>query len=341
MTLTGIKRIKEQGAGRCFKSQYWTSPGICARADGWLMMKTESDLLDRDPRKEAERQKEQQKKKERLEKKKASYIVEPGLEPVSLRKPGFKFNKKEVRHRVLAVFNYMREAPQIYQKGVTPCMYFFTVSFKAGTRDKQCYELLNIWLTSLRQQGKLKSYLWVAERQKNGTIHFHVLIPHRLRVQIANTIMRQSILGYIKKGKITHWPESEARRYNGVDIAKNRKTKRVTNFALKKSEKALQQYITKYVSKNNDVHQMQPWRCSRDWSALVKGVNVTRDFAAGVLGNSGRLLDQKNNFENEYIQFWRWLSDPPIDLRRHLAQINYEMLRVHFGCGEEYFFNLN
>lgn len=86
---------------------------------------------------------------------------------------------------------------------------------------------------------------------------------------------------------------------------------------------------------------MQPWRCSRDWSSLIKGINVTRDFIAGVLGNSGRLLDQKNNFENEYIQFWRWLSDPPAMLQRHLAEINYSMLRNHFGNGEQYFFNLN
>jgi len=82
-------------------------------------------------------------------------------------KIGFSVNKKEIRRRIQGMIN-----AQKYAKGV-PKLFFITISFPPCISDRVGYRLLNTWLTRLRKWRKKMSYLWVAERQKNGTIHFH------------------------------------------------------------------------------------------------------------------------------------------------------------------------
>jgi len=52
---------------------------------------------------------------------------------------------------------------------------FYSVSFPEGTTDDQAFECWNLWLTRLRKTYNLLNYIWVTERQKNGTIHYHML----------------------------------------------------------------------------------------------------------------------------------------------------------------------
>ena len=47
---------------------------------------------------------------------------------------------------------------------------FVTISFPCGLSDKDCRTALNNWLTRIRQIRPRFPYLWVAERQKNGTL---------------------------------------------------------------------------------------------------------------------------------------------------------------------------
>ena len=129
-------------------------------------------------------------------------------------------------------------------------LYFWTITFPENTTDDTAYILLNKWLTRLRTEKMLKEYLWVGERQENNTIHFHMVINQKMNVQKANKYMRASIMHRINKGEIIY-DRIAAMRYNGVDIAKDRKTKRVTNFAKQNKEKSLSNYLTKYVTKNN------------------------------------------------------------------------------------------
>ncbi len=96
--------------------------------------------------------------------------VSSKLSTINQPKKFYTVNKKEVRQRLLGFMNTQKGKKELY---------FFTVSFPKGTSDATGYKIFNIWLTALRQYRLLKNYLWVAERQENGTIHFHIAVPHK------------------------------------------------------------------------------------------------------------------------------------------------------------------
>ena len=165
----------------------------------------------------------------------------------------YRINKKEVTHRLRQYVLQMR---------LEKLMYFWTISLPQGTTDDTGYLLLNKWLTRLRQERMIKEYLWISERQENGTIHYHMVINRKMDVQKANRYMRASIMHCINSGVI-NWSRESAVRYNGVDIAKNRTTRRVINFAKEKSQRSLSNYLTKYITKNDTEFTRLAWHCSR------------------------------------------------------------------------------
>ncbi len=231
----------------------------------------------------------------------------------------YRVNKREVRQRILAMLNTQRGKKE---------MYFWTVTFPEGTPDDLAYRMFNIWLTSLRQRGMLKDYIWIAERQDGkrneyrkatNTVHFHIAIPHKMSVQDANNIMRTTLKTFSKRGDLP-FSTYACNRYNGVDIGKNRKTKRVINFAIKKGSRALAQYLTKYVTKNDTEFSHLAWHNSRGFSSLFTGVTFTiKEFI-----NNGwpALLNRAKIFKAEFFTFVPWSGDPPAALMGHLFQLN-------------------
>lgn len=226
-------------------------------------------------------------------------------------KPGYKVNKREIRQRLLGYMNTHRGKKELY---------FWTVTFFQGTTDDLCYHIFNIWLTALRKFKLLREYLWVAERQENGTIHFHIAIPHKMPVQRANRMMAGTLKTFARRGLL---PASvfQCNRYNGVDIAKNRKTGRVTNFAVKKGSRALSHYLTKYVTKNDASFTHLAWHNSRGYSQLFTGVTFTveefKKFAFGFF------LDRRRIFEiGDFAKFIPWIFDPPPLFEDHLYKLN-------------------
>jgi hypothetical protein len=224
---------------------------------------------------------------------------------------GYRINKREVRQRLLGYINTQRGKKELY---------FWTVTFPKGTSDDLCYRIFNIWLTSLRKYRMLREYLWVAERQENGTVHFHIAIPHRMSVQRANAMMAGTLKTFARRGDIpfTVW---QCARYNGVDIAKNRKTRRVTNFAVKKGSRALSNYLTKYVTKNDTEFTHLAWHNSRGYSQLFTGVTFTveefRKFGFGFF------LDRRRIFEiGDFAKFIPWIEYPPPLFEEHLYKLN-------------------
>ncbi len=222
----------------------------------------------------------------------------------------YKVKKSEIRQRILGYINTQKGKKELY---------FWTVSFFKGTPDIIAYRALNTWLTSLRKYRLLHEYLWVAERQENGTIHFHIAIPHKMPVQRANAMMAGTLKTFAKKGLITA-NVYQCARYNGVDICKNRKTRRVVNFAIKKGSRALAHYLTKYVTKNDTAFTHLAWHNSRGYSALFTGVTFTiaefKQFRFPFFLNRTRII------EGEYSRFVPWLFDPPPLVQDHLFQLN-------------------
>jgi len=221
-------------------------------------------------------------------------------------------NKREVRQRLLGYINTEKGKKELY---------FWTVTFPKQISDDLAYKVFNIWLTSLRQYRMLKEYLWVAERQpQTGTIHFHIAIPHKMHVQRANAMMRGTLKTFIKRGELAY-PLAAASRYNGVDIAKNRNTKRVTNFAIKKGSRALSVYLTKYVTKNDAGFTHLAWHNSRGFSAIFTGVTFTVSEFVSLAFDL--FLDRTKCIKNDFFTFVPWSREgPPDRITRHLFQLN-------------------
>lgn len=177
----------------------------------------------------------------------------------------YTINKTEIRRRIFQML-----LTELAKKR----LYFWTVTFPEGLPDVAAMKALNIWLTRMRRDMGLKAYLWVAERQQNHTIHFHVLFHQYFNVQRVNKFMRATLMNLQHYFPLILKPEICA-KYNGIDIAKNKKTRRVVNFAHKNKKKALSKYITKYLSKSDDKFCHLAWHCSREYSNLVTTLRIT------------------------------------------------------------------
>jgi hypothetical protein len=206
-------------------------------------------------------------------------------------------------------------------------MHFFTVSFPPCIDVPTAKKYLNIWLTRLRKDEKIFMYLWVLEFQKNGTPHFHILIPGVLNVRYANRLMKSTLITGIKQKKI-NWTLAAAEKYNGVDIQKNKYTRKATNFAEPAAGAALAKYLAKYITKNNEPSEFQKWHCSREWSSLCTGVALTANEAKKFL----QRVDHDETIENEFFIFYRWKNGEtaPESLQKYLAGINYAFMNHFF-----------
>ena len=92
---------------------------------------------------------------------------------------------------------------------------FYSVSFPEGISDDDAFKVWNYWLTFLRKEQKLTSYLWVTERQKNGTIHYHMLTCDYMPIRKTNDALRTILKNYNEKYN-RGWQNIE--NYNGVDV---------------------------------------------------------------------------------------------------------------------------
>lgn len=247
------------------------------------------------------------------------------------RKKAYSVDKGKVRARILTYINTQRGKKNLF---------FWTVSFPAHTPDDTCYQAFNTWLTTLRQRKMLKDYLWIAERQTGerltidkaptNTLHFHIAIPHFMNVQRANATMRSTLKTYSKRGLMpgavcdpktgaTYFLPSVA-KYNGVDIAKHRKTRRVVNFALKKGSSTLANYLTKYITKNDTEFPHLAWHNSRGFSCLFTGITCTlTEFKR--MGFGG-YLNRVRVFKMNFATFVPWLYGPPHAVMEHLFNLN-------------------
>jgi hypothetical protein len=246
-------------------------------------------------------------------------ISEPAKKP---RKKSYSVNKREVRARLLGYINTQRGKKELY---------FWSISFPANTPDSICYQAFNTWLTALRQYKMLKDYLWVAERQTGdritdgraptNTIHFHMAVPHYMNVQRANAMMRGTLKTFAKRGEIPyHHRNPQIGKYNGVDLCKNRNTKRVVNFAVKKGSRTLATYLTKYVTKNDSEFDHLAWHNSRGFSCLFTAVTFT--VAEFKKFQFGPFLNRIRVFDMNFAKFIPWLYGPPPLLLDHLYQLN-------------------
>lgn len=173
-----------------------------------------------------------------------------------LRKKGRSVNKKLATQRIWALFSL---------KASKKTLNFVTISFPLGLSDDIAYIALNTFLTRLRKDYKMKLYVWVAERQKNGTIHYHILIPQFLPVRLTNYKMAKILDHLIIKHNLTTLNFSKL-KYNGVDVKE-----------VKGNKKLVAAYVCKYVTKSDAEFDHLAWFCSHSVSALFTNWTTDRD----------------------------------------------------------------
>jgi hypothetical protein len=168
--------------------------------------------------------------------------------------------KMKIRNKLQAFFYWCQD--------MNRTTYFLTLTFINQVKDDQGQKILNKFLTSLRKNYPGINYLWVAEKQQNGNLHFHMVIDRRLDVRRYNTLwVKTQFNAGVSFREFQSWPEflagvrkGEAKMLNPLDVKEIRTLTGVN------------QYLTKYVTKNDQKFSCRLWHCSRSLSAL--GVNT-------------------------------------------------------------------
>ena len=126
-------------------------------------------------------------------------------------------------------------------------------SSQGSITDKQIKkEVLDIFIKRLRRKLGLNNYVWRAEKQKNGNLHFHMITDTYLHYEKIRNDWNDCLnkLGFIDKFEEKHGH----RNPNSTDVHAVWKVKNLT------------QYFIKYMSKDNptkDVIDGKLWDCSQ------------------------------------------------------------------------------
>jgi len=229
---------------------------------------------------------------------------------------------------------------------------FITLTFPAGTQDATAREILNIWLTRVRKyveerkSNNVLNYVWVSERQKNGTLHFHLLtdtflniikVQNFLNIAIANKLTKEA-----KAQAITQSQQRFLTNYKNGIQASGIDVKSVKHYQINKVSK----YLTKYVTKANNTTVINGsiWNCSQSISQLYTGVGLTEDevdviFAKYVENadpetgaivfkdKHGKPLQGSKKFEcADFLEGYFYVNPPPL-VCTLLAQENSKILK--------------
>lgn len=207
----------------------------------------------------------------------------------------FTFNRKAIYTRAL-VFSDLEQSKKF--------LAFYTISFPAGTTDDKCRQALHTLLVRLKETFNLRGYVLVCERQKNGTLHYHMLVNDHMPVRYSDKddpdYKRPSVNSFLQMtlynlGVYTTIGErnpdgslkdEDARKFNGVDVelvvkdGKCVQRNKRKEYAIDEVKKRVLGYLIKYISKGEKTKwDFRPWRCSHSVSCLFTSAYVNHNVA--------------------------------------------------------------
>jgi len=173
-------------------------------------------------------------------------------------------------------------------------------------------KLLNHFLVVMRQKWGVKNYVWRAEPQKRGAIHFHILtdvyIPWSELRTCWNKI--QEKLGYVSQYRKKFLRSNP----NSTDI---HSIKKVRN---------LSRYLAKYCTKQSDVREIQgkQWGLSHGLSKLKSVIEIFDSKIEKELENIKSVLNVNiQNFDYcsiLYVSISDWWYENPLAMKRILKE---------------------
>lgn len=145
-------------------------------------------------------------------------------------------------------------------------MITLTLASTQRETDKQNKNyLLNHFLTIMRRSHGLKNYIWRAEKQKNGNIHYHIIVDKYFHHSIIKSEWNHVLLksGYIGEFEKKH----KHKNPNSTDV-----------HALK-NIKNVQAYLLKYMSKDENTTDIEGrnWTCSHSITKYCKDMTLTQE----------------------------------------------------------------
>lgn len=186
-------------------------------------------------------------------------------------------NRTKVANKVIAFKNVLPSSVKLK---------FYSISFPFGMPDMAAKKALNIWLTVCRKYYNLVSYIWVAERQSNGTIHFHMVTNAWMNISVVNYSMACAISTVIRTEKLQTL-KYRKRSYNGVDV------ETVYNSS------DLSKYITKYITKNKEEIIGMAWRSSQNISRIMTSIQIDYNQFQSVRNYINLVMSYTIDIEND------------------------------------------
>lgn len=213
-------------------------------------------------------------------------------------------NKTKVKKKIIA-FCRLEKSKRF--------MAFYTISFPAGMSDDSCFATLNIILTRMRKLYGQFDYIWTAERQKNNTIHYHLITNKFFNIRIINHFAACSIQKQIYNDKAYHINYSKE-NYNGVDVQRIYNSRKVGH------------YISKYVTKNDISCSHCVWNCSRSVSALFTSYRTNVDIEQAQSFFARKMYQKEfvmaGSEVNGIIEIFVFDKDPPRSWLQPLDDLN-------------------
>ena len=263
--------------------------------------------------------------------------------PVSNKHAGFlsfkaKRRMKDAVNWLFLLADDKRIFSKVLKKNRTVKITFVTLTLSAPQMhdDKVIKsKLLNQLFVELKKYYGVQNYVWRAEKQENGSIHFHILtdafIPHKLLRLMWNRL--QTKLGYVQKYHEKFSGKSFSEYCALRNIAEKKadtQTKKAYEFGCQTdwynpnstdihsiaNKKNLAAYVTKYLTKDDQAHDLPTtgsndpvfvtgdlWGLSHSLSNCVPATIITHDQTVTIL-DIIRLLKNIRSFSLDYADIY-------------------------------------
>lgn len=195
------------------------------------------------------------------------------IEKTEIEKTTFKFSKRSIARLKIRLQWFIRQSrfKTIYSKKnkarYNYKLSMITLTLASSQREKDLKNksyLLNHFLTIMRRENRIKNYIWRAEKQKNGNIHYHIIIDkyihHSIIKSTWNNILKKA--GYIDE----FYKKNNHKNPNSTDVHALRNIKNVEGYLIK--------YMSKDENEENEV-QGRNWTCSHGITQNCKDITLT------------------------------------------------------------------
>lgn len=225
--------------------------------------------------------------------------------------------KKIVNNWVAAITKGQGDARQGRRK-IQTLLTFVTLTLSAKQRhsDNEIKrECLNHFLITCQRKFEIENYLWVAEKQKNGNIHFHLVFDKYVHWARIRRIWNQAQdkLGYVQRFEKSHGHSNP----NSTDIHRLRSIKRPAA------------YICKYMTKAQANYKVN----GRMWSATrqLAKVEYFRELLAGKLMRSVNQLRRSKKAKVYITDYVTFIYADINEISKELGLCLHEMLSDHYS----------